>query len=125
MKWETPARSSGSSRDPAPTQNPSEIERTLLALLARRSFLRPLDELLRHDEAAVLVLGHELEANASPLLVHLLHDHVDDVAAPHHVLDVRDPARADVGDVEQAVGALLQLDEGAELRRLDDPAGVR
>ena len=32
--------------------------------------------------------------------------------------------RADVGDVQQAVGALLQLDEGAELGRLDDAAGV-
>ena len=28
MKWETPARASGSSRDPAPTQNPSATERT-------------------------------------------------------------------------------------------------
>ena len=35
-----------------------------------------------------------------------------------------DAARADVRDVEQSVGALLQLDEGAELRRLDDLAGV-
>ena len=48
-----------------------------------------------------------------------------DVAAADHVLDVRDPARADVRDVQQAVGALLQLDEGAELGRLDDLAGVR
>ena len=28
MKWETPARASGSSLDPAPTQNPSATERT-------------------------------------------------------------------------------------------------
>src|SRR5436305_3815959 len=29
MKWETPARSSRSSREPAPIQNPIETERTL------------------------------------------------------------------------------------------------
>ena len=28
MKWDTPARASGSSREPAPTQNPSATERT-------------------------------------------------------------------------------------------------
>ena len=28
MKWETPARSCGSSREPAPIQNPSATERT-------------------------------------------------------------------------------------------------
>src|SRR5207302_3287530 len=30
MKWETPARASGSSRDPAPIQKPSATERTLV-----------------------------------------------------------------------------------------------
>ena len=69
------------------------------------------------------MLVDELEADPAPRLVHLLHDHVDDVAARHHVLDVRDSAGTDVRDVEQAVGALLQLDEGAELRRLHDFAG--
>ena len=29
MKWETPARASVSSREPAPIQNPSATERTL------------------------------------------------------------------------------------------------
>ena len=51
--------------------------------------------------------------------------HVDDVAAVDDVLDLVDPARADVRDVEQAVGALLQLDERAELGRLHDLAGER
>ena len=70
------------------------------------------------------MLRDELEADAATRLVDLLHDHVDDVAACHDVLDVPDAARADVRDVEQPVGALLQLDERAELRRLDDLAGV-
>ena len=34
-------------------------------------------------------------------------------------------ARRDVGDVQQAVGALGELDERAERRRLDDLAGER
>ena len=90
----------------------------------RRGVLRPLDELLGSDDLAVLVLRDELEADAAARLVDLLHEHVQHVAAGHHVLDVTDPARADVRDVEQAVGALLQLDERAELGRLDDLAGV-
>src|SRR5579884_1295128 len=91
----------------------------------RRGVLRTLDQLLRLDEAAVLVLGHELEPDPAAGLVDLLHDDVDDVAAADHVLDVRHPAGADVRDVQQPVRALLQLDEGAELGRLDDLAGVR
>src|SRR5205823_2956106 len=54
----------------------------------------------------------------------LLHLDVDNVAAGHHVLDVPDAAGADVRDVQQPVRALRQLDEGAELSRLDDLAGV-
>ena len=80
--------------------------RPLLALLTRRGVLRPLDELLGHDEPAVLVLRDELEPDASAVLVDLLDDDVDDVAAVHDVLDVSDAARADVRDVEQAVRAL-------------------
>src|SRR5438270_4200550 len=96
----------------------------LLLRRPRRRVLRPLDQLLRLDEAAVLVLRDELEADPAAGLVDLLHDDVDDVAAAHHVLDVRDAARADVRDVEETVRPLLQLDEGAELRRLHDLAGV-
>src|SRR5207302_5090122 len=99
--------------------------RPLLLRRPRRRVLRPLDQLLRLDESAVLVLRDELEAYPAAGLVDLLHDDVDDVAAAHHVLDVRDPARADVRDVQQPVGALLQLDEGAELGRLHDLAGER
>src|SRR5215203_4962645 len=73
----------------------------LLLRRPRRRVLRPLDQLLRLDEPSVLVLVDELEADPAPRLVHLLHEHVDDVAAAHHVLDVRDSARADVRDVEQ------------------------
>src|ERR1035437_581736 len=98
--------------------------RALRGRRARRGVLRPLDELLRLDELAVLVLRDELEADPATRLVDLLHDDVDDVAAGHHILDVGNAARADVRDVKQAVGALLQLDERAELRRLHDLAGV-
>ena len=50
--------------------------------------------------------------------------HLDLVAAVEHVLDRVDPlAGRDVRDVQQAVGALGQLDEGAEGRGLDDLAG--
>ena len=66
------------------------------------------------------MLGDQLQSDAPALLVDLLHLDVEHVAARDHVLDVADAARADVRHVEQAVGALLQLDEGAELGRLDD-----
>src|SRR5215475_4724251 len=111
----------------APAAAPATLavaaRRPLLAL-ARRCVLGALDQLLGLDEVAVLVLGDQLEADPAALLVDLLDDHVEHVAALDHVLDVADAARADVGDVQQAVRPLLQLDERAELRRLDDPAGV-
>src|SRR5207302_5291850 len=99
--------------------------RPLLLRGPRRRGLRPLERLLRLDESAVLVLRDELEADPAAGLVDLLHDDVHEVAAAHHVLDVRDPARADVRDVQEPVGALLQLDEGAELGRFHDLAGER
>src|SRR5947207_2051966 len=109
----------------APTAAAAVAARRPLLPLARRSILGPLDQLLRLNEVAVLVLGDQLEADPAAILVDLLDDDVEHVAAPDHVLDVADAARADVGDVQQAVGSLLQLDEGAELRGLDDLAGVR
>src|SRR4051812_35005619 len=114
----------------APTAATAPAAATAVAIAARllrrtrRGVLRPLDQRLRRDEPSVLVLGDELEADAPPCLVDLLHDDVEDVAALHHVLDVRDPTGPDVRDVEQAVGALLELDERTELGRLDDLAGV-
>src|SRR5829696_623802 len=87
--------------------------------------LRALDQLLGRDHPAVLVLVDELEADAAAVLVDLLHDDVQDVSAIDHVLDVADAPGPDVRDVEQAVGALLQLDERAELGRLHDLAGIR
>src|SRR4029450_7368694 len=86
---------------------------------SRRGVLGALDQLFGLNERAVLVLGDQLQADPAAVLVDLLDDHVHDVAAGHHVLDVTDAAGADVGDVEQAVGALCQLDEGAELGCLD------
>ena len=40
-----------------------------------------------------------------------------------HVLDVVDTPGPDVRDVQEAVGALLELDERAEVGRLHDLAG--
>ena len=63
----------------------------------------------------------EAQADAAALLVDLDHGDVDLVARLEDVVDRVDPlARLDVGDVQQAVGALGQLDEGAEGGRLDD-----
>src|SRR5207253_5286581 len=95
--------------------------RPVIALLARRCVLRPLDQLLGRDDRSVLVLLDQLEADSAPLLVDLLHDDVERVAAVDHVLDVADASGTDIRDVQQAVRSLLQLDERAELRRLDDP----
>src|SRR5688572_18595707 len=49
--------------------------RTFLALLARRRVLCPLDQLLGLDEAAVLVLRDQLEADPAAILVDLLDEH--------------------------------------------------
>src|SRR5205814_3984799 len=77
--------------------------RPLLRPLARRCVLGPLDQLLRRDRAAVLVLLDQLQADPATRLVDLLHDHVQDVAAVDHILDVTHPAGADVRNVQQAV----------------------
>src|SRR5215212_11060407 len=70
------------------------------------------------------VLG-QAQADAPALAVDLAHAHGDLVALVEDLLDRPDAlAGRDVGDVQQAVGALGQLDEGAEGRRLDDLAGV-
>src|SRR3954462_10599453 len=69
------------------------------------------------------VLG-QAQADAPALAVDLDHAHGDLVALVEHVLYGVDPLTGrHVGDVQQAVGALGQLDEGAEGRRLDDLAG--
>src|SRR5436190_639596 len=66
----------------------------------------------------------EAQADATALAVDLEHADVDLVALVQHVLDGVDAlARRHVGDVQQAIGALRQLDEGAERRRLDDLRG--
>ena len=68
------------------------------------------------------VLG-EAQADAAALAVDLDHADGDLVALVEHVLDGVDPlAGRHVGDVQQAVGALGELDERAERGRLDDLA---
>src|SRR3954468_16269309 len=65
----------------------------------------------------------EAQADAAALAVDLDHPDGDLVAAVEHLLDRGRPlAGRDVGDVQQAVGALGQLDEGPEGRGLDDLA---
>ncbi len=66
----------------------------------------------------------EPQADPAALAVDLDHPHGELVALVEHLLDRRDPAPGrDVGDVQQAVGALGELDERAERGRLDDLAG--
>src|SRR6476620_12491407 len=98
--------------------------RAILLGRPRRRVLGPLDQLLRLHDRSVLVLADQLQADPAALLVDLLDEYVQDIAARDHVLDVADPPGADVRDVQKAVCALLQLDERAELGRLHDLAGV-
>src|SRR5215218_6807294 len=70
------------------------------------------------------VLG-EAQPDAAALLVDLDDADGDLVALVEHLLDRRDPlAGRDVRDVQQAVGALGELHERAERRRLDDLRGL-
>ena len=79
-------------------------------------------ELLDGLAGDVGVLG-QAQADAPALAVDLDHAHGDLVALVEHVLDGVDPlAGRHVGDVQQAVGALGELDERAEGGRLDDLA---
>src|SRR5215211_3248557 len=158
-KWESPASSGCSPRDPAPTKNPRAADRTelirsvttrspessvvsrwpgraptkLAAVRVAVAARAPLAAAAvpaadRHElrlglAQDVRVLG-EPQADAAALLVDLDDAHGDLVALVEHLLDRRDPlAGRDVGDVEQAVGDLGELEEGAERRRLDDLHG--
>src|SRR5829696_2836643 len=74
--------------------------------------------------AGDLRVFRQAQADAATLRVNLDDLHLQLVAAVDDLLDrVRALARSDVGDVNQAVGALGELDEGAEGRRLHDLAG--
>src|SRR5215213_6598139 len=74
--------------------------------------------------AGDLRVFREAQADAATLRVNLDDLHLQLVAAVDDLLDrVRTLARGDVGDVDQAVGALGELDEGAEGGRLHDLAG--
>src|ERR1700682_2898169 len=67
----------------------------------------------------------QTQPDATTLAVHLDDANVDLVAFAEHILDALHAlAGRDVGDVQQAVRALRELDERAERRRLDDFAEV-
>src|SRR5436190_1786951 len=79
---------------------------------------RNLGKLLHRLALDLGVVGHP-QADPPALAVHLDHLDLDLVALAEHLLHRGGPlARRDVGDVQQAVGALVQLDEGAERRGL-------
>ena len=81
-------------------------------------------ELLDGLAGDVRVLA-QAQADAPALAVDLDHAHVDLIALVEHVLDaVHALSGRDVGDVQQPIGALGELDERAEGRRLDDLADV-
>src|SRR3954470_5131487 len=78
---------------------------------------------LGRDLGAVLRLGDELETDAAALGVDLGHLDRDDVASGEHLVDGVDAhAGRDPRGVQEAVGALAELHEGAEIGRLDDLA---
>src|SRR5581483_4896243 len=69
-------------------------------------------------------VARQPQPDPAPLAVDLDHSHGQLVALVEDLLDGCDPlARRDVGDVEQAVGALGELDERSEGGRLDHLAG--
>src|SRR5205085_1356648 len=101
-----PASSSSSAADPAAIQNPSA------------------DELVDRLAGDLWIVG-QAQADAPALAVDLDHADADLVAFAEHVLHAVDaPAGRDVGDVQQTVGALGELHEGAESGRLDHLADV-
>src|SRR4029077_7015086 len=74
--------------------------------------------------AGDLRVVRQAKADAAALTVDFDHSHCQLVALVEDLLDCRDPAtRGDVGDMQQAVRALGELDESAERGRLDDLAG--
>src|SRR5207237_1267275 len=78
-----------------------------------------------HRLAGNFGVVRQAQPDAPALAVHLHHAYGDLVAPVEHVLDaVHALARGYVGDVQEAVGALGQLDERAESGGLDDLAHV-
>src|SRR3954452_888652 len=120
------ARGAGAGAAPAAVGVPPAATRTVAAAAAHRRVAgADGGELLLGLAGDVGVLG-EAQADAAALLVDLDDADGDLVALVEHFLDGVDAlARRHVGDVQQAVGALGELDEGAERGRLDDLAGER
>src|SRR5215218_6899946 len=93
---------------------------TPAAAAHRRVASAELGQLLRRLAGDRRVVG-EPQPDPATLLVDLGHRDVDLIAGREHVLDRADAlAWLHIGDVKQSVGALDELDEGAEGGRLDD-----
>src|ERR1700733_9445558 len=115
-RCDRPASSSDSERDPVPIQNPSDTDRT--EGIASVTILTPESSVVSLCRWSTSRLG------ARALAVNLDHAHVELVTLVEDLLDRGDPpARGDVRNVQQPVGALGQFDERAERGGLDDLAG--
>src|SRR5581483_11007268 len=147
-RCESPAWSSVSPREPVPIHSPSATERT--AGIASVTTRTPESSVVSRCVCATTSgagpgpgRGHgrdrdpghgrcaddhrdprvvcEPQSDPSTLAVDLDHAHVDLVALIQDLFDRSDPLPGrDIGDVQQAVGALRELDECPELGRLDD-----
>src|SRR5215211_131230 len=124
IRWLMPATSSLSSRLPARIHTP----RATLVDSSRGSekTLKPSGSSLFLMLGSLKGLLLQLLEGDAVLLVDVEDPHLYAVALVHDVLDAIDalPARRQAGDVDQAVAARHQLDEGAEVRRLHDLTGV-
>ena len=108
------ARRRGRGRGPAAAAAAPAAVAAAAAAARRRGRRSRRRELLGRLARDLRVVG-EPQADAAALAVDLDHADLELLALLEHLLDRRGPlARRDVGDVQQAVGALGELDEGAE-----------
>src|SRR5215212_11323463 len=124
IRWLMPATSSLSSRLPARIQTPRAtlVDSSSGSDKTRRPPASSLSLMLGSLKGLLLQL---LEGDAV-LLVDVEDPHLHAIALVHDVLDAIDAllARREAGDVDQAVAAWHQFDEGTEVRSLHDPSGV-
>src|SRR5262245_895659 len=131
MRWEMPPRSSGSRREPVPTQTPTTTERTcgirsvrtrmplgrtLLRCASVTGCLSPrLLELLAVGQRGLLAQGHLPRQSHLAVAVDLDDLDQDLVALGQDVDHRADAVLGDLRDVEQSLGVGDDLDEGPKL----------